>query len=132
MTIRKRSSIWQQCLLCNLNNISKLFQMVRRMAFALIRYFINIISLHKVFYVNCIKSTECSCTIEKVFMSWGKFVLVNSFIYSNFNYCPVVWMFSNKKSIRIQWRLIFAIAIHCYRLRIWAGYFVCSLLMDVL
>ena len=26
-----------------------------------------------------------------------KEVLVNSFIYSNFNYCPLVWMFSNKK-----------------------------------
>ena len=28
-----------------------------------------------------------------------KEVLVNSFIYSNFNYCPLVWMFSNKKSL---------------------------------
>ena len=26
-------------------------------------------------------------------------VLVNSFIYSNFNYCPLVWMFSYKKSL---------------------------------
>ena len=25
-----------------------------------------------------------------------RFVLVNSFIYSNFNYCPLVWMFSSK------------------------------------
>ena len=26
-------------------------------------------------------------------------VLVNSFIYSNFNYCPLVWMFSSKRSL---------------------------------
>ena len=26
-------------------------------------------------------------------------VLVNSFIYSNFDYCPLVWMFSHKKSL---------------------------------
>ena len=26
-----------------------------------------------------------------------RFVLVNSFIYSNFNYCPLVWMFSSKR-----------------------------------
>ena len=26
-------------------------------------------------------------------------VLVNSFIYSNFNYCPLVWMLSHKKSL---------------------------------
>ena len=28
-----------------------------------------------------------------------KEVLVNSFIYSNFNYCPLVWMLSKKKSL---------------------------------
>ena len=28
-----------------------------------------------------------------------RFVLVNSFIYSNFNYCPLVWMFSSKRSL---------------------------------
>ena len=28
-----------------------------------------------------------------------KEVLVNSFIYSNLNYCALVWMFSNKKSL---------------------------------
>ena len=26
-------------------------------------------------------------------------VSVNSFIYSDFNYCPLVWMFSHKKSL---------------------------------
>ena len=26
-------------------------------------------------------------------------LLVNSFIYSNFDYCPLAWMFSNKKSL---------------------------------
>ena len=28
-----------------------------------------------------------------------RFVLVNSFIYSNFNYFPLVWMFSSKRSL---------------------------------
>ena len=28
-----------------------------------------------------------------------KEVLVNSFIYSNFNYCPLVWILSHKKSL---------------------------------
>ena len=28
-----------------------------------------------------------------------KDVLVNSFTYSNFNYCPLVWMLSHKKSL---------------------------------
>ena len=28
-----------------------------------------------------------------------RFALVNSFIYSNFNYCPHVWMFSSKRSL---------------------------------
>ena len=28
-----------------------------------------------------------------------RFVLVNSFIYSNFNYCPLAWMFSSKRSL---------------------------------
>ena len=28
-----------------------------------------------------------------------KEVLINSFIYSNFNYCPLVWMLSHKKSL---------------------------------
>ena len=26
-------------------------------------------------------------------------ILINSFIYANFNYCPLVWHFSSKKSI---------------------------------
>ena len=28
-----------------------------------------------------------------------RFVHINSFIYSNFNYCPFVWMFSSKRSL---------------------------------
>ena len=28
-----------------------------------------------------------------------RFVLVNNFIYSNFNYCPLIWMFSSKRSL---------------------------------
>ena len=28
-----------------------------------------------------------------------RFVLVNSFIYPNFNYCPLAWMFSSKRSL---------------------------------
>ena len=31
----------------------------------------------------------------------GSFVLANSFIYSNFNYCVLVWMFSSKKTLNI-------------------------------
>ena len=29
-----------------------------------------------------------------------KKVLINSYFYSNFNYCPLVWMFSHAKSIK--------------------------------
>ena len=29
----------------------------------------------------------------------AKKVLVNSYFYSNFNYCPLVWMFSSAKSL---------------------------------
>ena len=29
----------------------------------------------------------------------GKKTLINSYFYSNFNYCPLVWMFSNAKSL---------------------------------
>ena len=28
-------------------------------------------------------------------------VIINSFIYSNFNYCPLVWHFSSCKALRI-------------------------------
>ena len=36
----------------------------------------------------------------KQFLSFeAKKVLVNSYFYSNFNYCPLVWMFSNAKSL---------------------------------
>ena len=28
-----------------------------------------------------------------------RFALVNSFIYSSFNYCPLVWMFSSNRSL---------------------------------
>ena len=28
-----------------------------------------------------------------------RFVLVNSFVYSNFNYCPLEWMLSSKESL---------------------------------
>ena len=30
---------------------------------------------------------------------WERFVLVNRFIYSNFNYCPLVYMFLSKRSL---------------------------------
>ena len=40
-------------------------------------------------------------TRHKLFLGLNeKEVLVNSFIYSNFNYCPLVWMFSHKKITR--------------------------------
>ena len=29
----------------------------------------------------------------------AKKVLVNSYFYSNFNYCPLVWLFSSAKSL---------------------------------
>ena len=29
-----------------------------------------------------------------------KKVLINSYFYSNFNYCPLVWMFSHPKSLK--------------------------------
>ena len=29
-----------------------------------------------------------------------KKVLINSYFYSNFNYCPLVWMFSHAKSLK--------------------------------
>ena len=29
----------------------------------------------------------------------GKKTLINSYFYSNFNYCPLAWMFSNAKSL---------------------------------
>ena len=36
----------------------------------------------------------------KQFLSFeAKKVLVNSYFYSNFNYCPLVWMFSSAKSL---------------------------------
>ena len=38
-------------------------------------------------------------------------------------------------TLRIQWRLIFAIVIRCYRLRLWVGFFfnyICVLLIDAL
>ena len=30
---------------------------------------------------------------------WRKKMLINSYFYSNFNYCPLVWMFSSAKSL---------------------------------
>ena len=37
--------------------------------------------------------------LKRYFGHDERFVLVNSFIYSNFNYCPLVWIFSSKRSL---------------------------------
>ena len=41
-------------------------------------------------------------TKEKFLNPEAKKVLIESFIMSNFNYCPLVWMFCNSKLKRIQ------------------------------
>ena len=38
--------------------------------------------------------------LKKYFGHEERFVLVNSFISSNFNYCPLVWMFSSKRPLK--------------------------------
>ena len=38
--------------------------------------------------------------LKKFLGSEEKKVLINSYFYSNFNYCPVVWMFSHTKSLK--------------------------------
>ena len=45
------------------------------------------------------KSAKCSNTTKSFLGLKERVVLVNSFIYSNFDYCPLVWMFSHKKSL---------------------------------
>ena len=39
------------------------------------------------------------CRIRHLIGLEGRKILINSFIYSNFNYCPLVWHFSSRKSI---------------------------------
>ena len=38
------------------------------------------------------------CSIRHLTGSEERKILINSFIYSNFNYCPFVWHFSSRKS----------------------------------
>ena len=37
--------------------------------------------------------------IQKIMRFKEKEVLLNSFVYSNFNYCPLVWLFCSSKSL---------------------------------
>ena len=41
-------------------------------------------------------------TKEKFLSTEAKQVLIESFIMSNFNYCPLVWMFCNANLKRVQ------------------------------
>ena len=44
---------------------------------------------------------ECNRSIEMLFRQKELEVILNSFtIYSNFNYCPLVWHFSSCKALR--------------------------------
>ena len=38
--------------------------------------------------------------LRKFLVSEERKFLINSYLYSNFNYCPLVWMFSNAKSLK--------------------------------
>ena len=67
-------------------------------------------------------------------------VLFISILYKNFiSFMSTITCryqrFKIKFLLRIQWRLVFAVAIRCSRLRLWVGYFVyfkfCVLLMNV-
>ena len=50
----------------------------------------------------CNKSALCTytlCRIRHLIGLEGKKILINSVIYANFNYCPLAWHFSSRKSI---------------------------------
>ena len=45
-------------------------------------------------------SNQLNALVRVRYLDHGeRLVLVNSFIYSNFNYCSLVWMFSSKRSL---------------------------------
>ena len=45
-------------------------------------------------------SNQLNALVRERYLGHGeRLVLVNSFIYSNFNYCSLVWMFSSKRSL---------------------------------
>ena len=50
------------------------------------------------------------CRLKSFLNTDQRKILVNSFIYANYNYCPVVWHFCSKKSMskleRIQYRVL--------------------------
>ena len=50
------------------------------------------------------------CRLKSFLNTDQREILVNSFIYANYNYCPVVWHFCSKKSMskleRIQYRAL--------------------------
>ena len=47
----------------------------------------------------CNKSTGQICRIGHLRGLEERKILINSFIYANFHYCPLVWHFSSRKSI---------------------------------
>ena len=49
---------------------------------------------------KCRPTTEFLYRLNKYLNSESKKVLVNSFIYSNFNYCPLVWHITSSNSIK--------------------------------
>ena len=40
------------------------------------------------------------CRFALVIKSKAKYILIQSFIYANFNYCPLIWHFSSSKSLQ--------------------------------
>ena len=51
---------------------------------------------------NCLKSANqlnALVWLKRFLGNEEKKVLINSFVLSNFNYCPLVWMLTNAKSV---------------------------------
>ena len=48
------------------------------------------------------------CRLKSILSTYQRKILINSFIYVNYNYCPLVWHFCSKKAMnkigRIQYR----------------------------
>ena len=64
----------------------------------------NKLSFQQRIFTLCNKASNQLNSIERIqkFMGFKeKEVLLNSFVYSNFNYCPLVWHFCSSKSLYI-------------------------------
>ena len=62
----------------------------------------NKLSIEQHIYTLCNKARNQLNAIERIqkFMDFKKKeVLLNSFVYSNFNYCPLIWHFCSSKSL---------------------------------